>query len=87
MSAPAVVAATPGEQAEVGRTIGVGVLRAPWIGRLGIPPVVFYALLAVLLAVLVLYPFAVLLTSSFFTGQPGRLGSFTLANYAVWLGS
>ena len=46
---------------------------------------VFLTLL--LLAVLVLYPFAVLLTSSFFTGQPGRLGNFTLANYAVWLGS
>jgi iron(III) transport system permease protein len=87
MNAPAAIAATPGTQAGVGRTIGVGVLRAPWVGRLGIPPVVFYALLAALLAVLVLYPFAVLLTSSFFTGQPGRLGSFTLANYAVWLGS
>ncbi len=87
MTVPAVTAATPGEQAGVGRAIGIGVLRAPWIGRLGIPPVVFYALLALLLAVLVLYPFAVLLTSSFFTGQPGRLGSFTLANYAVWLGS
>jgi iron(III) transport system permease protein len=87
MNAPAVIAATPGEQAAVGRTIGVGVLRAPWVGRLGIPPVVFYALLTALLAVLVLYPFAVLLTSSFFTGQPGRLGNFTLDNYAVWLGS
>ena len=63
MNAPAVVAATAGER----RKIGVGVLRAPWSGRLGIPPVVFYALLTMLLAVLVLYPFAVLLTSSFFT--------------------
>ena len=35
-----------------------------------------YALLALLLAMLVIYPFAVLLTSSFFTGQPGRLGQF-----------
>lgn len=68
-------------------TGGVGVLRTPLVARLGIKPVVFYALLAFLLAVLVLYPFAVLLTSSFFTGQPGRLGSFTLANYKVWLGS
>ena len=62
-------------------------LRTPLVARLGIPPVVFYWLLAILLAVLVLYPFTVLLTSSFFTGQPGRLGNFTLANYAVWLGS
>jgi iron(III) transport system permease protein len=87
MSVPAGIAATAGERVAVGRTAGVGVLRTPWIAWLGIPPVAFYALLAALLAVLVLYPFAVLLTSSFFTGQPGRLGSFTLANYAVWLGS
>jgi iron(III) transport system permease protein len=79
-------AALAGER-PVRPTSGVGTVRTPLIARLGIPPVVFYWLLAILLAVLVLYPFAVLLTSSFFTGQPGRLGAFTLANYAVWLGS
>ena len=85
MSTGAALAA--GKRPAVGRTDGVGVLRTPLIARLGVPPALFYWLLAILLAVLVLYPFAVLLTSSFFTGQPGRLGSFTLANYAVWFGS
>ena len=66
---------------------GMGRIRTPLLAQLGISPVVLYALLAILLAILVLYPFAVLLVSSFFTGQPGRLGSFTLANYSVWLGT
>src|SRR5262245_21898078 len=66
---------------------GIGKLRPSLMARLGIPPVLLYWLLAAVLAILVFYPFAVLLTSSFFTGQPGRLGSFTLANYQVWLGS
>lgn len=83
MSVPAGVAT----EARAGRTPGVGMLRTPLMARLGIPPVVFYVALAVLLAILVFYPFAVLFTSSFFTGQPGRLGSFTLANYAIWFGS
>jgi iron(III) transport system permease protein len=87
MSVSAGAAVAEGKRPAVQRTAGVGTLRTPLIARLGIPPVVFYWLLAILLAVLVLYPFAVLLTSSFFTGQPGRLGNFTLANYAVWLGS
>jgi iron(III) transport system permease protein len=83
MSLPAAIGRGPaGKQAA-----GIGVLRVPLVARLGIPPSLFYWLLAALLAILVFYPFAVLLTSSFFTGQPGRLGSFTLANYAVWLGS
>ena len=87
MSVHAGLAATPGERAALVRTAGIGAVRMPLMARLGIPPVVFYVLLAGLLAILVLYPFAVLLTSSFFTGQPGRLGTFTLANYKVWLGS
>lgn len=87
MSVQVGIATTLGEGEVAGRATRIGVLRTPWIARLGIPPVVFYLLLAVLLIVLVFYPFAVLLTSSFFTGQPGRLGNFTLANYAVWLGS
>ena len=87
MNAPAGIAATLGERTAGSARPASGCFARPSIARLGIPPVVFYALLAALLAVLVLYPFAVLLTSSFFTGQPGRLGNFTLANYAVWLGS
>jgi iron(III) transport system permease protein len=87
MSVSAGTAVAAGERPGVGRTAGVGILRTPLFAWLGIPPVVFYWLLAILLAVLVLYPFAVLLTSSFFTGQPGRLGNFTLANYAVWFSS
>jgi iron(III) transport system permease protein len=66
------------------RTIG----RPPavsWANRLGIRPSLFYYLLAALLVVLVLYPFAILVISSFYTGQPGRLGAFTLSGYRVWL--
>lgn len=76
---------------QAGPPIGQGVrIPAPsqsvftW---LKIPPVFFYTLLLVLLLVLVLYPFTVLLVSSFFTGQPGRLGAFTLESYAGWLQS
>lgn len=86
MSAPAQMAATAGA-AGGGAGESIGRLRPSIVSRLGIPPVFFYVALALLLAVLVLYPFVVLLTASVFTGQPGRLGSFTLANYAVWLGS
>src|SRR5688500_3305878 len=70
-----------------GGTGRIGRVPTPLMTLLRIRPVILYVLLAALLAILVIYPFAVLLTSSFFTGQPGRLGAFTLANYAVWLGS
>lgn len=56
-----------------------------WVNRLGLKPSFFAYALALLLAVLVLYPFLVLLVASFFTGQPGRLGDFTLASYTAWL--
>jgi iron(III) transport system permease protein len=56
-----------------------------WINRLGIKPSLFYYLLAALLVVLVLYPFGILVVSSFYTGQPGKLGEFTLNGYRVWL--
>ena len=69
------------------RSSGVGRVPTPLMALLRIRPVILYALLAALLAILVIYPFVVLLTSSFFTGQPGRLGNFTLANYTVWLRS
>src|SRR6185503_15153237 len=69
------------------RSAGMGRVPTPLMALLRIRPVILYALLAALLAVLVIYPFAVLLTSSFFTGQPRRLGNFTLANYTVWLRS
>jgi iron(III) transport system permease protein len=55
-----------------------------WSDRLRLKPAVFYYLLAALLALLVLYPFFVLLVASVFTGQPGRLGHFTLASYSAW---
>lgn len=56
-----------------------------WMNRLGFKPSLFYYLLAALLIILVLYPFFILVMASFFTGQPGRLGSFTLDGYRVWL--
>lgn len=87
MSLPVVVAGTSDGRASQGQGAGIGHLRPSIVALLGIPPIVFYLILTALLAILVLYPFAVLLTSSFFTGQPGRLGQFTTANYAVWLGS
>jgi iron(III) transport system permease protein len=62
--------------------------RAPamsWNNRFGIRPSVFYYLLALLLIILVLYPFFVLVLASFYTGQPGRLGTFTLDGYRIWL--
>jgi iron(III) transport system permease protein len=62
--------------------------RAPalsWLNRLGLRPTLFYYLLALLLIVLVLYPFFVLVLASFHTGQPGQLGSFTLDGYRIWL--
>jgi iron(III) transport system permease protein len=52
---------------------------------LGLRPALFYYLLAFTLVVLVLYPFGILVVSSFFTGQPGRLGTVTLDGYRVWL--
>lgn len=42
---------------------------------------VFYYLLFALLIFLVLYPILMLLTASFFTGQPGAWGEFTLDGY------
>ncbi len=42
---------------------------------------VFYYLLFLVLIVLILYPTLMLLTASFFTGQPGAWGAFTLAGY------
>lgn len=44
----------------------------------------YYALAAVVV-VLVLYPVGVLFTASLFSGQPGRLGQFTLEGYRSWL--
>lgn len=67
---------------------GAAIGRPPaisWINRLGIKPSLFYYLLAALLVVLVLYPFGILVVSSFYTGQPGKLGEFTLNGYRVWL--
>lgn len=55
-----------------------------WLSRLRLKPSFFPYLLAALLAILVVYPFVVLFVASFFTGQPGRLGEFTLDSYAVW---
>ena len=71
-----------------GRARGHAIGRTPsisWNNRLGIRPSLFYYLLAALLVVLVLYPFGILVVSSFYTGQPGRLGEFTLNGYRVWL--
>ena len=42
---------------------------------------VFYYLLFLLLIGLILYPFLMLLTASFFTGQPGAWGQLTFAGY------
>jgi iron(III) transport system permease protein len=42
---------------------------------------IFYYLLFFVLIFLVLYPILMLLTASFFTGQPGAWGQFTLAGY------
>ena len=58
-----------------------------WVNRLGLKPSFFAWLLALLLVVLVVYPFVVLLVASFYTGQPGRLGNFTLRSYETWLQS
>ncbi|MFM1814368.1 MAG: hypothetical protein RLZ98_1063 [Pseudomonadota bacterium] len=70
-----------------GRASTLGAPAQSIFTRLRVNPVVFYWLLLAILLILVLYPFLVLLVSSFFTGQPGRLGSFTLASYAVWFQS
>ncbi len=67
---------------------GAAIGRPPavsWINRLGIKPSLCYYLLAALLMVLVLYPLGILVVSSFYTGQPGKLGEFTLNGYRVWL--
>lgn len=50
-------------------------------------PTVLYYLLAVVVAILVLYPIVVLLAASVFSGQPGRWGQFTLRGYQTWLGA
>jgi iron(III) transport system permease protein len=50
-----------------------------------IPPSVLYYALAALISVLILYPIIVLFAASFFSGQPGRWGNFTLNNYRPWL--
>src|SRR3954470_8471777 len=64
----------------IGRSPSVGLVR-----RLGLRPALFYYLLAFTLVVLVLYPFGILVVSSFFTGQPGRIGTVALDGYRVWL--
>lgn len=46
---------------------------------------IYYYALAAVVAVLVLYPVGVLFTASVFSGQPGRLGQFTLEGYRSWL--
>ncbi len=46
---------------------------------------IYYYALAAVVAVLVLYPVGVLFTASVFSGQPGRLGHFTLEGYRPWL--
>src|SRR6185436_1879602 len=66
-------------------TLAVGP-GAPARSRL-VKPVIFYYLLAAVMAVLILYPIGVLLTASVFSGQPGRWGEFTLVGYETWLGA
>ncbi len=46
---------------------------------------IYYYALAAVVVVLVLYPVGVLFTASLFSGQPGRLGQFTLEGYRSWL--
>ncbi|MDE0035166.1 MAG: iron ABC transporter permease [Deltaproteobacteria bacterium] len=46
---------------------------------------IYYYALAAVVVVLVLYPVGVLFTASVFSGQPGRLGHFTLEGYRPWL--
>ncbi|MDE0214740.1 MAG: iron ABC transporter permease [Deltaproteobacteria bacterium] len=46
---------------------------------------IYYYALAAVVVVLVLYPVGVLFTASVFSGQPGRLGQFTLEGYRPWL--
>ena len=58
-----------------------------WINRLGLKSSLFCWLLAIVLLILVVYPFVVLLVASFYTGQPGNLGRFTLRSYEAWLES
>jgi iron(III) transport system permease protein len=57
------------------------------LGRVRIPPALFYYLLAGVVVILVLYPVGVLVTASVFSGQPGRWGNFTLEGYEAWLGA
>src|SRR6476620_8798262 len=70
----------PGGQQSIGRQPSFS-----WMHRLGLRPSIFYYLLAFVLVVLVVYPFGILVVSSFFTGQPGRFGTVTLDGYRVWL--
>jgi iron(III) transport system permease protein len=53
--------------------------------RLGVNPKVFVYLLFAVVAIVVVYPLAVLLMASFHLGQPGRMGAFTLRYYDVLL--
>src|SRR5215212_1867612 len=70
----------PGVRQSIGRQPSTS-----WMHHLGVRPSIFYYLLAFVLVVLVLYPFGILVVSSFFTGQPGRFGALTLDGYRVWL--
>jgi len=70
----------PGQRQSIGRPPPLAIAR-----RLGLRPALFYYLLGFILVVLVVYPFGVLIVSSFFTGQPGRIGTVTLEGYRVWL--
>ncbi len=51
----------------------------------GVHRSIYYYALAAVVVVLVLYPVGVLFTASLFSGQPGRLGQFTLEGYRSWL--
>src|SRR5215510_3354673 len=55
--------------------------KLPGALRLFTQATVFYYLLFSVLILLVLYPTLMLLTASFFTGQPGAWGEFTFAGY------
>lgn len=55
------------------------------LSHLRIPASILYYLLAVVVAVLVLYPVVILFAASVVSGQPGNWGHFTLAGYEPWL--
>ena len=52
-----------------------------------ISPTVYYYILAAVVVVLVLYPVAILMIASVYSGEPGRWGEFTLKGYESWLGA